>query len=334
MKKRIIIFLCALIIVSMFPISASADLGPKPSVTVEFENMGEELCYGTLLSETEFFGPYSVWDGDEEHIYNYDLDIDIWRKFVEYKDQDGFVFLQIAWNLSEEKAISWTYYPPTVFKILLYYPKSDTFVVSEIYERYAFDSYFTVDMEGVDIGYIETDSVRITEDVTEDITGDVIAGGEVPTSALKLPNAETGDNKTGGGLVATRSYDYGREIGSLIARIILTIIIEMVIALIFGFVEKKQILLLICVNSVTQIILNVLLNIINYRSGEYALMFFYVLLELAIFVIEAIAYGIFLNKLSEKKRGAWVYVLYAFFANALSFALGMYLISFMIPGIF
>lgn len=43
--------------------SAYADLGPKPSVVINFENMSDELCYGTLLSQQPSTGPSSVWDG-------------------------------------------------------------------------------------------------------------------------------------------------------------------------------------------------------------------------------------------------------------------------------
>ena len=53
------------------------------------------------------------------------------------------------------KELAWTYYPPGDFKILLYYPETETFVSSGIYARYAFDTYYTVDMDGVDIGSVE-----------------------------------------------------------------------------------------------------------------------------------------------------------------------------------
>ncbi len=286
MKKKIFALLCIVTLLSVFCLSVSADLGPKPSVIVEFDNMGDELCYGTLLSGDKANGPYSAWDGDEEHIYNEGVDVDIWRKFAEYQDQDGFVFLQIGWHLGKDHVIDWTYYPPSVFKILLYYPETDTFVVSGIYESYAFDSYFTVDMANV---------------------------------------------KTGEMLVATSTYDYGAEIGGLMVRIIATIVIEMLVALIFGFVEKKQLLLLICANSATQIILNVLLNVINYRSGGYALVFYYVLFELLVFAIEAVLYSILLKKISQNPKNTWVYVVYALVANAVSFITGMYALSLMMP---
>ena len=57
-------------------------------------------------------------------------------------------------------------------------------------------------------------------------------------------------------------------------------------------------LLLVIVNTVTQIILNVLLNIINFRSGCWAFVAWYIMLELAIFTIEAALYTAFMKKLT------------------------------------
>lgn len=291
--------MCAVIMVIILPITANADIGPKPSVRVQFKNMADELCYGTLLSKYDTTGPHSAWDGNEEHIYSHNLEPDIWRAFVEYEDTDGYYFLQIGWAVSETKEIAWTYYPPTSFKILLYYPETEQYIVSGIYEKYAFDTYYTVDMDGIYIGSV---------DYNEELSGN-----------------ERID--------AYRSYDYGAEMLSLIARIVITILIEMIVALIFGFRSGKQLLLLIGVNTVTQIILNVLLNIMNYRSGEGAFALFYVLFELVVFAIEAVVYCLLMNKWTDKPKKKWFYVAYALAANAISFGSGM-AVAHIFPGIF
>ncbi len=59
--------------------------------------------------------------------------------------------MQKTWVVSEEKEISWTYHPPYLFKVLLYYPESDTFLVSDTHVRYAFDTYYAVDMRKADM---------------------------------------------------------------------------------------------------------------------------------------------------------------------------------------
>ena len=61
-----IMLLCMIMAVSAFPMTANADMGPKASVRIQFEHMGDELCYGTLLSKEKSTGPASAWDGRTE----------------------------------------------------------------------------------------------------------------------------------------------------------------------------------------------------------------------------------------------------------------------------
>ncbi|MCI7723933.1 MAG: hypothetical protein PUI03_07735 [Erysipelotrichaceae bacterium] len=164
-RHRLWLLVCMLSVIIVFPRQVHADMGPKPSVHIQFENMDDELCYGTLLCENESTGPASIFDGNKEHARikekypdSYYFEEKIWKAFVEYQDADGYYFLQEGWTVSETKEIAWTYYPPSRFKILLYFPESGTFVSSGIYESYAFDTYYTVDMKGIDmkdVGYNE-----------------------------------------------------------------------------------------------------------------------------------------------------------------------------------
>ena len=306
--KVLTMFLCTVMVIMIFPITANADMGPKPSVRITFENLGNEECWGTLLSSKESTGPSSAWNGKEEDAqhnenpngyYSYQkFGYDVWKAFVDYAENDDFFFLQEAWQINETKELAWTYYPPNEFKILLYFPETGEFSVSGVYERYAFDSYFTVNMDGV----------KLSVDYNEELSSDERIN-------------------------AFKSYNYTVEIVSLVARIVITIIIEMAIALLFGFRKKKQLLLLIGLNAATQIILNVLLNVINYNSGELAFVVFYILFEIAVFVIEAILYCTIMKKVSENAKRNWFYVLYALIANAVSFGAG-FIVAQMLPGIF
>ena len=273
-------FLCIIMVVLLFPMTVNADMGPKASVRIQFEHMGDELCYGTLLSKEKSTGPASAWDGRTESAQK------------EYMDPG-------SWKVSESKELAWTYYPPGDFKILLYYPETETFVSSGIYARYAFDTYYTVDMDGVDIGSVEYNDDLSTNERIE----------------------------------AYRSYNYRQEMLALGARIVLTILIEMLVALLFGFRQKKQLLILAVVNIITQIILNVLLNVINYNSGPLAFTFFYVLFELIVFALEAVLYCTILKRLSEKKKEDAYYILYSFVANLISFGAGLFLAA-KLPGMF
>lgn len=289
--KRKSAMLTALIlsIVMLFASSAFADTGPKPSVNVSFENMADEPCYATLLSKRQSTGPYYVLEGEPTYeaytqIYS-ELDYDIWEKFVKYEDSDGYYFLQEGWRVDATKSFSWSYYPPDEFKILLYYPGTDTFVSSACLERYAFNSYYTVDLNGFEISHGEEN---------------------------KLP--------------VVKSYKYGGEIVSLLVRIVLTVAIEILVAVLFGYREKKQLKLITLVNIITQILLNVFLNIAHFKFGAFTVVFLMVIGELAVFTVETIIYTERLNKIAEKQRPKWLAAIYAITANTASLILGRMLL--------
>ena len=287
LRKMISLLICMILIISL-PVTAKADIGPKPSVRITLTGIEGETYYGTLLSERRSTGPATAWDGYEDYRdWKPENEKPIWEKFIGYEDADGYYFLQEWWDCSETNQLNWTYYPPNPFKILLYFPETDSFYVSDIYERYAFDSYFTIDL---------------SEYATTPIT-------------------------------ARQSYDYTWELISLAARIVLTIILELAIALFFGYREKKALAFLTIVNVITQVTLNVALNIINYVSGSMGFTFAFICMEIVVFAIEAITYKSLLQRFStveqEKRRG----VSYALVANTASFAIGLWL-AHLIPGIF
>lgn len=287
MKKKILMLVCMLMILSV-PLTAFADMGPKPSVVIDFQGLEGERYYATLLSKEKSTGPFSTLEGNGGEYRRYqegDAGYEIFEKFAQYKDTDGYYFLQYFQDCSEAQRFSWTYYPPQEFKVLLYFSDTDRFVVSgSSYARYAFDSYFT---------------------------------------------AEPQD----GSLRVIPSYDYTAEAISLFVRVVLTIAVELGIALLFGFREKRVFRFIVIINAVTQLALNVILNVINYHMGMLGFLLFYVLLELVIVLVEAVLYAVCLKKRSEKKISAWKPWIYALAANTASFIVGLVL-AFWIPDMF
>lgn len=296
MKRTFETFLvCFILIFMLFPITANADMGPKPSTTITFENMGDEICYGTLLGESSR-GHYSPWDGDKAHIENGNLDMDIWEAFAYYQDSDGYYFFQEAWLCSDSKRLCWYGNPPDPFKILLYYPETDTFLVSGIYEGYAFDSYFSVNMKGIDISSAKAQEIT---------------------------------------LIAKRNYDFTGEVISMLFRIVATILIEVGIAYIFGFRQKQLLVLITKTNIVTQIILNVILNVIEYKCGTglIAYIALYMPCEIVVFIVEIVLYSVFFNMISDGEIPMWKAAVYAIVANIISFVAGFW-ISMYVPWFF
>jgi len=281
----------------LIPVPVFADAGPKPSVVVGFKGLEGTRFYVTLLSEKDSTGPHSVLGKyqNNQKYHDGDEDYEIWKKFISYQDEDGFYFLQYFQNCTDTLKFTWGYYPPLRFKILLYFPDQDTFIASnDIYERYAFDSYYKVDA-----GNLEISSGKVTGNITVE-----------------------------------KDYDYTWELVSLFARIIITISIEVLIAVLFGFKARRQLYAVVAINVVTQSVLNILLNIINYRQGSLMFVFNYIWLEFLVLIVEAVAFSILLYKYrGEQKTGKWLAPVYALAANGISFVAGFF-IAYLIPGIF
>ena len=283
--------LCIIMAVSMVPLMVSADIGPKPSVSVAFEwaedaeSLEGQPYYATLLSEKRSTGPASAYDGSYARYTADNEEYDIWKKFVAYEDGDGYYFLQEFWDCTGKDSFRWGYYPPDPFKILLYFPEADVFVATDIYERYAFDTYYRVNLEDFEVVSVE------------------------------------------------KTYDYSLEVINLIVRVVITILVELLVALLFGLRSKKQMVLLTGINVSTQIILNVLLNIINYNKGYFTFVFYYILLELLVLSIEAMVYVVVLRQKEYGTVSKTRAIVYAFVANVVSFAVGLWIAQH-VPGIF
>ena len=287
MKKTAFVLIFVIVTGGILSVNARADTGPKPSVVVSFSGLEGSRYYVTLLSSRSSTGPYSAGRTYEEYMGDYE----VFQKFNEYTDIDGYYFLRFFGDCSENNRFNWTYYPPQEFKVLIYFPETDTFIVSyESYERYAFDSYFTAELteQGSDL------TVR--------------------------PNVSL-----------SKSYDFKDELISFVVRVIVTIAIELCIALLFNLREGEVFRIITTTNIITQIMMNLVLNLIGFYIGmTFIYVLFYVLLEIAVFAIEAIFYTLKLKKTQASKQRL---VLYALSSNAASFALGMLLAQW-IPGIF
>ena len=289
--------LWALVLTLLLPALACADTGPKPSVRVSFTGLGERLCYGTLLSETPSTGPASVWDGTPSDAYHKgneewaDLDEATWRAFVDYQDSDGYYFLQWGWQVSDTEGLAWTYYPPSRFKVLLYFPDDGSFVSSGVLERYAFHSYFTADVTG---------------------------------GALTPQKDQAAADAAAAAMEVEARYDFAQDLLSLAGRIALTLALELALAVAFGLWKRPYLLPIIAVNLATQIALNTGLYLTALRSGFYSFEITLLLLEVLVFAVEAAVLCRLLRRRQPCPTRSRI-VLYAACANTVSFVAGLFL---------
>lgn len=281
-----------LILMAALGIYAFADFGPKPSVVVEFENAGDQEYYVTLVAKEDRLGsPYSRITAEDQPETD---DIAIWNRLVAYEDPDGMVFAGNVQKLTGDGAYVWGYYPPSEFRVLIYFPDTDSFVESsEILEQYAFDSYYQMDFN----------------DLPENWNDAVAA------------------------IPVTRKYNLLWQITAFLLRLAVTVAVECLLAVLFGFKGKRQMLLVLAVNCATQLAMNLL--ILDESVGLFVFYVLqYALIEVGVILAEGLVYCLALPKLATPEQNRNIHpIAFAFFGNVASFSLG-FLLSNWFPMLF
>lgn len=130
-------------------------------------------------------------------------------------------------------------------------------------------------------------------------------------------------------LQVSKTHNVKEKLAALAFRIAATIVIELVIAYLFGLREKKQIACICLVNLATQILLNLVLT---YPAVLMMYIIRYSLIEILIIVIEPVLLTKLFRRHFTSVSAKKVYY-YSVIANLSSFTLG-YLISLQFPFLF
>lgn len=265
--KKVFAFILALVCVSlMIGVNAFADVGPKPSVTIYVNGVEEgREYYIALIEEIQ-----TSWHNGT----NTEGRDDVWNKIQEFSKTDGYCLANRPVDrpyhkLKGHDSAEWGYQPPETFKILLYFPDNESFLVSDVQDKYAFDSYFTVDVNG--------DSLTV---------------------------AKNGGVK---GIVV--------EVGGLLIRIALTVLIEIGVALGFGYRGKPELKFILITNIITQVLLNALIAAGDHSLGGFGAMLALIAGEIVVFIAEAAVYASNLPRITELRTRSGKAVGYALAAN-------------------
>ncbi len=299
MKKRWRSILTALLL--LLPLTAmpvSADVGPKPSVVVALEGLEGRTCWGTLLSQQEGTGPYGRFY-EEEAAEDPEEDRALRALLpLERMDSEGFHLLNFVKDCSDGE-FSWTYYPPHTYKIALWFPEEDALAVSGVYHRYAFDSYYRLDLSGLELA---------------------------PGCTVELEEARL-----------QRDYPYGASLLALAGRVVLTLGAELLLALAFGLRTGRALRWVAGVNLATQLGLNLALELFTYCNGALegvmAILALpvYLAAEAAVTLVELRIYR--RKLLGERGASGRRITAYTWTANLCSLLAGV-LLSFRLPALF
>ena len=130
-----------------------ADMGPKPDLVIDFSGI-HEPCVVTVLSTVKSYGPNQPmqiawmpwWDEQAPEI---DKEID--QKFIDETkllNEDRTEQLYFWGVLAQNSPYVFGYYPPETFYVLVYFPETDSFLLSEeSYTRTVFHTELAITVE-------------------------------------------------------------------------------------------------------------------------------------------------------------------------------------------
>lgn len=275
--KRIKLFFYLLLCISVFfllsnSIKVSADMGPKPASYVTIK--GIEGDYVACFAGKDATGP----NFDYDYWLMYDTGVE-YNSIMKYSDEDGFKWMTTYFKCSGTQEISFTYYCPSEYKIVIY--QNDEFLIAtDVLEMYAFTTYYEIDFS---------------------------KGISASQNDIQVIN----------------TYDYFKEILNLVIRVVLTLLIEIGLFFLFKLYTKRNLRIVLIVNLVTQIFLNVMVNIELFYSGFLLALILLFVLEFFILIIESVLYQALFK---EKKH--WLILIYSILANVLSFVCGLIIFNF------
>mgnify|MGYP001111582504 CR=1 FL=1 len=112
----------------------------------------------------------------------------------------------------------------------------------------------------------------------------------------------------------------------MLLRILITIVIEIAAALLFGFRKAYMLVTIISANIITQTGMNIILSLIRIRGNPLTAIFLIIITEIIIFITEAVIYNVVFRKKSGDKISVMKTSAYALTANLASFLPGLFIL--------
>ncbi|MGN0796863.1 MAG: hypothetical protein ACI4M5_01515 [Christensenellales bacterium] len=279
-KKPIAIVLLAILLISIILSMPIAVADMGPKPQATFDIVGTENLGNFHLIVFYDHGNYNENFVDDE-----DTSYEILNSYT-YPDLDKKLIYK---NQSGDLHIVYSYYAPEKYVFMFVSEDYSKAVKTQVIERKYFEGFYTIDLQG--ISWDECEDVQVVVECE-----DIQVVGECKTD-----------------------YKWWYTIVSTLARMLATVAIECLIALIF-IRSKKDFAFIAIVNLISNFLLNLILSLIDFFSGYQLFLYClaYVFFEVVVIIAEAIAYCKKMPHIAKYKL-----ILYAIFANFISYAVGV-----------
>lgn len=258
-KSKLIVVMVLLTFVLMFSNTVSADIGPKPSLTLKVNYNTNYKIHVELLKKG-------------------DLSDDVY----EYSNHLSPVFYDYLLDRSFDGYISATLYDhkPYNFGVLI---KEDYF---EAHATYRYPKYFKV------LIFDETNNkVFITEDIRQEAFDSIM---EITISDdNKNYDVITIVEKD---IKISEKHSFKTGFLGIVVRVVLTIAAEALILFLFFYRKKESYFIVTLTNFITQLLLSIILFLSFYYSGAFIYALSFVIGEVIVIAVELLIFSVYLDE--------------------------------------
>ena len=293
--KKVIWFLMIGAFALLFSTNLKADLGPKPTATIEIVGMDEDYTLDILIPIDRDVSSLDAENFDQQVEYNHYLGTEYPDTLNGYQDSEGYasgvLYSGPPFTLKNEAPDTFEigyFQAPRNFKVILFNDQGDI-IVSESIERTFFNAEFIFDVSDASFG-------EGTEQGTFTI--------------LELDTLE--ETRHGS------SFLYGAMILDMMLRTLITLAIELFILFLFFYRRKRTYFVTTIANIITQGFLSVFM-VLGYHlwGGLFTALFILFIGEIVVFIAEGIAYATLF-----REKGKLRALTYAFTANMVTLVAG------------
>ena len=298
--KGFCMILLTVIMLSLCSVSVSANAPVTPDIIIRLDRPYDGDYCVIVLSNIHRFRHYSEWfDGkgyEDQYTKTEQAAI---RKLKSSGDQDGYGYIVELDHFNKTDGETYVEYPYDSFKIALYYPDSDLLAKTDVLIKDKYIQVFLLTMDGKRIADVQT--ARYDQDSHT-------IGEYQPAVKGYAP------------------YYQERLAVKFVLCLGINLVVEILIALIFGYRKRGHILTIVITNIVTLALLTVSTILINPLRYNGLLSFPFAFFEIAVAAVEGTVYAIAFKRYEYRETyRPWLAVLYAVIANLITYVIGAYL---------
>ena len=291
------------VMLSLFCVSVSANAPMMPDIIIKLDKPYDGDYVVAVLSNRNAFDAFDEkYDYLENNSYKGENDLAALYKLRSVNDEDGYNYIADLDPYNKENESTDLPYNYDTFKIALYFPDTDTLVKTDILKKENYIEVFKLTLDEQKIADVQT-----AEYQEDHKSANGYSEGEYhPAVTAEKPTILS-----------------SAVIIRFLICLAINLVIEILFGLAFGYRKWQHILTIAVTNIITLILLTVSVWLINPPVYYGLLSFPFAFFELAVAAIEGTVYVILFRRFEYREKYLpWLAVVYAFFANFVTYVIG------------